>query len=128
MAAHHRFSQRSLAALEGVHPDLVRVAHRALALTDQDFTITEGLRTLDRQRELVAAGKSKTMRSRHLTGHAIDVVAYVAPGVLTYQGKRMRVVTDAFRAAASSLRIPITLGIDWGWDSPHVELDRKIYP
>jgi len=123
-----RFSGRSLAALVGVHPDLVRVAHRALALTAQDFTITEGMRSLDRQRELVALGKSKTMRSRHLTGHAIDIVCYLSPGVLTYNEKKMRVVTDAFRRAASDLRIPITLGIDWGWDAPHIELDRETYP
>jgi len=123
----HRFSSRSRAALAGVHPDLARVAHRALELTAQDFTITEGLRTEARQRDLVRAGASRTMRSRHLTGHAIDVVAYV-PGFLSYSQSRMRVVTDAFRVAASELSIAIVLGIDWGWDSPHIELDRKTYP
>ena len=59
--------------LTGVHPDLVRVVERAIEITDTDFAVIEGLRSPERQRELVAAGASKTLRSRHLTGHAVDL-------------------------------------------------------
>ena len=63
--------------LEGVHPDLVKVVHRAAALSDIDFTVLEGLRTVARQKQLVKAGASKTMNSRHITGHAVDLAVLV---------------------------------------------------
>lgn len=69
---------RDLKRLEGVHPDLVRVVRRA-RLTAR-FMVIEGLRTLDRQRQLVEEGNSKTLRSRHLTGHAVDLGRWTAPG------------------------------------------------
>ena len=68
---------RRRARLEGVHPDLVRVVERAIELTEVDFTVLEGLRNVSRQKELVAAGASQTMNSRHLTGHAVDLGALV---------------------------------------------------
>jgi len=71
-------SQRSRDKLAGVHPDLVRVVERAIELTEIDFVVTEGLRTVERQKQLVAAGASATMNSRHITGHAVDVAALVA--------------------------------------------------
>lgn len=77
MSGKFRFSQRSEKNLAGVKPQLVAVVRRALALSDVDFGITEGLRTKERQKQLVAEGKSQTMNSRHLTGDAVDVVAYV---------------------------------------------------
>ena len=75
----YRFSARSSRNLQGVHPDLVRVAHRALALTNIDFGVIEGLRTAARQAQLLAAGASTVQVSRHQSGHAIDVMAYVGP-------------------------------------------------
>ena len=72
-----KLTQRSLKRLEGVHPDLARIVKRAAEITGQPFQITEGLRSKSRQRELVRRGASKTMRSRHLTGHAVDVVAMI---------------------------------------------------
>ncbi|MCV5473136.1 M15 family metallopeptidase, partial [Escherichia coli] len=76
MSGKFRFSCRSEKNLEGVRPQLVAVVRRALELTEVDFGITEGLRTKERQKQLVAEGKSQTMNSRHLTGDAVDVVAY----------------------------------------------------
>ncbi|RLO42828.1 peptidase M15, partial [Serratia marcescens] len=64
------FSERSKKNLEGVNPALIAVARRALELSPVDFGITEGLRTMERQREMVRTGKSQTLKSRHLTGHA----------------------------------------------------------
>lgn len=67
----------SLNELRGVHPDLVALVKRAIALTAQDFTVHDGLRTLAEQQQLIAAGASQTMDSRHLSGHAVDLVPYV---------------------------------------------------
>ena len=69
----YRLSQRSMQNLSGVHPDLVAVVKRAIEITEQDFSVIEGIRNIDRQRKLVAQGKSQTMNSRHLTGHAVDL-------------------------------------------------------
>ena len=73
-----RLSQRSLDRLDGVKPDLVNVVKRAIELTKIDFGVIEGVRTEERQKELVAKGASKTMKSKHLTGNAVDLMAYVA--------------------------------------------------
>lgn len=68
---------RSLGRLEGVHPDLVRIVKTAASISDLDFTVLEGLRTVERQKELVKQGASKTMKSRHLTGHAVDLAPMI---------------------------------------------------
>ena len=120
---------RSLTALKGVHADLVRVVKRAVELSPTPFIVTEGLRTLARQKELVAKGASKTMRSRHLTGHAIDFVPVVG-GKITWKWPAFRPVADAFKQAARELKVPIVWGGDWRTfkDGPHIELNRTHYP
>lgn len=123
------FGATSLARLKPVHPDLQKVAHLALAKSPLDFTITEGLRSPERQRQLVAAGASQTMKSRHITGHAIDFAVLVG-GKIRWDWPLYQKVGDAFKAAAKELGIPIVWGGDWKSlrDGPHVELDRKHYP
>lgn len=103
------FGPRSLKRLEGVHPDLVKVVTRALQLTPIDFGVSEGLRSNSREAEMVATGKSKTMHSRHLTGHAVDLAA--VEGV---NWDTAPVLARAMRDAAIELGIPI----EWGgvWD------------
>ena len=120
---------RSRMKLHGVHPDLVRVVERALALSPLDFTITEGLRTTQRQAALVKAGASQTMRSRHITGHAIDFAVLVG-GQVRWDWPLYAQVSVAFKQAAKELNVPIVWGGDWKSlkDGPHVELDRKKYP
>ena len=129
MANRFKLSQRSLRNLKGVHPDLLKVAVRALEITDIDFGVTEGLRTIERQRELVAAGASRTMNSRHLTGHAIDVVALIG-GEVRWDWPLYARLALHFKAAAHELQVPITWGGDWPRfrDGPHYELQRKRYP
>lgn len=124
-----RFSSRSLRNLEGVHPDLVAVAHRALELTEIDFLVTEGLRTREKQIELVRAGASRTTRSRHLTGHAIDIAAWVA-GEVRWDWPLYAEISRAFKQAAAELKVPIVWGGDWKSfrDGPHYELSRTEYP
>lgn len=130
---------RSITRIQGVHPDLISVVNRAVELTDTPFIITEGLRTLERQKKLVAAGASTTLRSRHLTGHAVDVAAFVdMDGSDDYtSGDNIRWdwplysrIASAMKGAAFQLNIPIVWGGDWKTfkDGPHFELDRKQYP
>lgn len=120
---------RSRERLKGVHPDLVRVVELALKYSPHDFTITEGLRTSERQAALVRAGASRTMRSRHLTGHAIDFAVLIG-GRVRWDWPLYGPVAAAFKRAATELNIPIVWGGDWKTlrDGPHVELSRKRYP
>lgn len=126
------YSKRSLENLEGVHPDLRKVCDRAIELCQSikvDFIITDGCRTIEEQRVFVSTGKSKTMRSRHLGGMAIDYVALI-DGRVTYDVGYMEEIADLFKAAADELGIPIKWGGDWKSfkDTPHIELDKEVYP
>ena len=125
----YKFSQRSLDRLVGVHPDLVRIATRALEISDIDFAITEGLRTLAKQQQLVAKGASTTMRSRHLTGHAIDLAAIV-DGEIRWDWGLYDKLAQSMKRAAHELNIPIEWGGDWKTfkDGPHFQLPWKEYP
>lgn len=124
-----KFSTRSIRAMEGVDKELVEVAYRALELTTVDFIIVEGVRSIATQRRYVDEGKSKTMNSRHLYGKALDFVAYV-DGRASYDLKHMKKIADAFKEAARELSVKIVWGGDWKTfkDTPHIELDRSVYP
>lgn len=118
-----KLDQKSLDKLKGVHPDLVKVVKRAAEVTDTDFIVTEGLRTLERQRTLVAAGASRTMRSRHLTGHAIDLAAKVG-GKVRWDWPLYYKLATAMKRAAKELGVKIEWGGDWKSfkDGPHFQL------
>lgn len=130
---------RSLQRLEGVHEDLVEVVKKAAELTDVPFIVTEGLRTVERQRKMVASGASQTMRSRHLTGHAVDLAAFVdldGSGDYT-SGENIRWdwplysrIAVAMKGAAFKLDIPLEWGGDWQSlrDGPHFQLPWAEYP
>ena len=143
---------KSLANLSGVHDDLCDVVRRAIQLTTQDFSVFEGLRTAKRQGELYAAGASKldgvNQIGRHQTGHAVDLVPYVA-GHLRWEWELIFPIADAVRMAAVELRVPIRWGGTWqtitdkrydgmsarqiydsnpSWDGAHFELSRADYP
>lgn len=124
-----RLSSRSRSRLAGVHPDMVRVVERATTLTPVDFMVTEGLRTIERQRKLVAAGASRTMNSRHITGHAVDVAAIV-DGKVRWDWPLYPRIAKAFRDAARQEGVKIIWGGMWPKlrDGPHFELDRSVYP
>ena len=118
---------RSERNLKGVHPDLVRVVRRAAKKAD--FIVTEGLRTVARQKQLVAAGASKTMNSRHITGHAIDVAALVG-GKVRWDWPLYAKLAKAMKAAAKAEKVPIEWGGDWTSfkDGPHFQLPWAKYP
>lgn len=124
-----KFSQRSENNLKGVNPDLVKIVRRALQLSPIDFGITEGLRTVERQRQLVAAGKSQTMNSRHISGHAVDVFAYPTSAG-SWEWKYYEQIATAFKQAAKELDIPVEWGGDWKTlkDGPHFQLPHAKYP
>lgn len=130
---------RSLKRLEGVHEDLVAVVKKAAEITDVPFIITEGLRTVERQRKLLAAGASQTMRSRHLTGHAVDVAAFVdldgsgdytSADNIRWDWPLYSRIAIAMKGAAFKLDIPLQWGGDFVSlkDGPHYQLPWDSYP
>lgn len=153
-----KLSSRSIAKLNGVNPKLVGIVKEAIKTTTVDFGITYGLRTKEEQAELVKAGKSRTMNSRHLTGHAVDLAAYIY-NVLTWETKYYYDIARAIRLIAIQQGIPIVWGGVWDkllnelsedlesevnqyhsrykaanpkkkplFDGPHFELSREAFP
>lgn len=121
--------QRSLMRLEGVHPDLVRVVKKAAAMSSLDFTVLEGLRTTARQKQLYGQGATKTMNSRHLTGHAVDLAPMIG-GTVRWDWPLYHQLAATVKAAAKAENVPIQWGGDWRTfkDGPHWELPWKAYP
>ena len=124
-----RLSERSRNRLKGVHPDLVAVIEAAIRTTPVDFMVTEGLRTATRQAALVKAGASRTLNSRHLTGHAVDIAA-VVDGAVRWDWPLYPRIAEAIKAAARARGVALVWGGDWPRlrDGPHFELDRKVFP
>lgn len=129
-------SARSRRNLEGVHPKLVDVVHRALEISQQDFTVVEGLRSLETQKAYVAKGVSKTMKSYHLQqkdgyGHAVDLYPYYNGSVqVEAPFSRYKMIADAMLAAAKELGVVVTWGADWDRDgdtSDHTFIDSPHY-
>lgn len=124
----HKFSQRSLDRLKGVHEDLVKVMLEAIKESPYDFGITEGLRTPQRQKELFDKGLSRTLQSRHLTGHAVDIAVWV-DGKVNWDFPKYQDVAEHILKVAKELKVPLVWGGMWRGlrDGPHFELDRKAY-
>jgi peptidoglycan L-alanyl-D-glutamate endopeptidase CwlK len=124
-----RLSNRSLSRLDGVHTHLVEVVMEAIRRTEVDFAVLEGLRTLDRQKQLVASGASTTMNSRHLTGHAVDLGAWV-DGELRWDWPLYYKIADAMFEASEHCGVDLEWGGHWKSfpDGPHWQLSWKSYP
>jgi peptidoglycan L-alanyl-D-glutamate endopeptidase CwlK len=136
---------RSLSRLEGVHPDLVRVVKRAAEMSNLDFTVLEGVRTIARQRELLKIGATTTLNSRHLTGHAVDLGVLIGRDVRWDWSLYLK-LGEVMRAASLNEKVPIRWGGTWKLlsaiegpitakilsrsfpDGPHFELPRAKYP
>lgn len=108
----HKFSAKSKDKLTTVIPELQAVMRRALELSPIDFGISEGRRSIERQRELYDAGKSKTLKSRHIIGRAVDVYAWV-DGTVSWNMDHYRVINEAVQKAAKELGASITWGGSW---------------
>ena len=127
-----KLNERSINNLKGVHPALINLAYKTEELITEElpnyhFVITCGLRTIEEQKKLVAEKKSRTMNSKHLTGHAIDIAVFI-DGKLTWDLPEYRKVTNVFKQASKELNIEIECGVDWKWtDSPHIQIDPNKY-
>ena len=121
-----KLSQRSLDRLDSVDPDLIKVVKYAIGVTKVDFGVIEGVRTLEKQKELVAAGASKTMNSKHLKGLAVDLMAYVG-GRGCWELKVYDDIADAMKQGAIEYGVPIVWGASWhirniaDWEGPMEE-------
>lgn len=127
-------SPRSLERLEGAHPDLQKVIKRAAAISDLDFTVLEVLRTPERQRQLVAKGASKTMKSRHLPSadgksRACDIAPLI-DGAVSWDWPLYHRLAVVIKQAAVEVGVPIEWGGDWRTfkDGPHWQLPWSKYP
>lgn len=140
---------RSKQRLEGVHVDLVKVLNRAIRYTSVDFTVIEGLRSLERQKMLVDTGKSQTLRSRHLTGHAVDIAPWIN-NTVSWDFEDYYPIAEAMINSSIKLGIPLRWGGNWHvkdvrdweysardmvadypgsfYDLPHWELTWQDYP
>jgi peptidoglycan L-alanyl-D-glutamate endopeptidase CwlK len=116
-----KLSQRSIDKMEGVDADLVAVTKRAIELTKIDFGVIYGMRTIQEQEKLVAAGKSQTMKSKHLVGRAVDLMAYV-DGKGCWELNVYDDLCDAMKEAAKELSVAIKWGAAWS------EGDIRTYP
>lgn len=130
-----KLGKKSLSKLEGIHPDLVKVVKRAIEITEIDFTITEGLRTKERQAQLLKEKKTTTKNSRHLTGHAIDLAAWVVSeetgkGTVSWDWEHYYPIATAMKQSAKELKVDIEWGGDWKSfpDAPHWQLTWAKYP
>lgn len=151
-----KLNDKSLAELNGVRPELVSVVQRAIQLTVQEFAVHDGKRTLAEQQKLVASGASQTLDSRHLTGHAVDLVPLIN-GKLRWEWPPIYKIADAVRLAAKELGVPLRWGGAWDidftasdalpedlmtdyggrrrkegkkpfFDGPHFELPKALFP
>ena len=106
----YKLSQRSIERLDGVNEQLLAVVTKAIKTTNIDFGVTCGLRTIEEQRELVKKGVSQTMKSKHIEGNAVDVVAYIGSRI-TWELNVYDDIADAFKSAAQDLGVGIRLSL-----------------
>jgi len=120
---------KSIQRLTGLHADLVRVVHAAARASDLDFCVLEGLRTLDRQKQLLSQGATTTLKSRHLTGHAVDLAA-MSDGEIRWDWPLYHKLAVIVKAAAAAEKVPLEWGGDWRKfkDGPHWQLPWANYP
>lgn len=111
--ANYILSGKSLKNLSGVKSDLAKVVKRAIQITEMDFAVNEGLRSVEQQRKYVNAGKSQTMKSNHLTGNAVDLVPTPNGGPLSWNWDHYYDMVLAMQKAAEELGITVKWGGCW---------------
>jgi peptidoglycan L-alanyl-D-glutamate endopeptidase CwlK len=107
-----KLSSRSIDRLGGIDAGLITVVNTAIDMTKVDFGVTCGMRTVQEQEALVASGASQTMKSKHLEGRAVDLVAYVGPNI-TWALNMYDDLADAMADAARIHGVPIKWGAAW---------------
>lgn len=117
-----KLSKRSISRLAGVNENMVKVVTTAITLSKIDFGVICGLRTIEEQRELVAKGASKTMKSKHIDGNAVDLMAYIGSRA-SWELNLYDDIADAMKMAADEHDVQIRWGAAWHipdlreWDS-----------
>ena len=119
-----KLSRRSLDRLEGIDDRLQAVVKMAITLTDTDFGVVQGMRTLDEQKELVAKGASRTLKSKHLEGKAFDIMAYVNSRA-SWELNLYDNLADAIKEAAINLNVPICWGAAWATPQAPYPMDIR---
>ncbi len=115
--------KRSLKRLIGVHPELAFAVHEAIKITKVDFGVTEGVRSMERQRKLVKKGRSKTLKSYHLNGLAVDLVPYIDGNYRWDSNKAFDAISEAMNTVIKKYGLKIDNGYAlWGWDRPHWQM------
>ena len=116
-------SSRSYSNLEGVDPKLIVVIGTAIQNSPYDFMVIEGLRTKERQQKLFDQGRSKTLNSRHLTGHAVDLAIW-KDGKVNWKPELYVELSDHIKNVAHEHRVDIEWGGDWTgfFDGVHFQL------
>ena len=139
------YSKRSIDNLKGVHPSLVTVMMEAIKKSPCDFTITEGVRTAERQKSLYAQGRTAKggivtyadgvkNKSNHQVkadgfGYAVDIYPYF-DGKVQVSVKdvipRLKQITDHIKSVAMKLGVKLDFGIDWKkpFDPPHIQIKQ----
>jgi|TARA_B100001059_G_scaffold216120_1_gene234267 peptidoglycan L-alanyl-D-glutamate endopeptidase CwlK len=110
----YKLGKRSLSRLEGVNDDLVTVVKYAIGVTKQDFSVICGLRTIDEQKALVAKGASQTMKSKHIDGNAVDLMAYCNGG--RWELNLYDEIADAMKEGAAACNVKLRWGAAWTID------------
>ena len=121
----YRLGKKSKRELIGVHPILSFAVMEAIKITEQDFTVFDGLRTEKEQRKYVREGRSHTMKSRHLSGNAVDLIPYIN-GNLTWDLQYFDEIEIAMKRIISKYNLPIEWGGDWKSfvDKPHWQISK----
>lgn len=131
-----RLSEKSKAKLVGVHPKLVAVVERAIQLTDTDFIVTCGTRSMAEQKQLKAKGATKTLNSRHVPDNnksglscAVDLAPLIN-GEVRWDWPLFYKLNAAMERAAKELNVPIEWGGKWRTfkDGPHFQLPWQAFP
>lgn len=103
---------KSLERLSTVKPELQSVVKRAIELSSVDFRVIEGIRTLERQQYLLKKGATRTLKSKHLTGDAVDI-APIIDGQVSWDWKHFHTIALAMKQASEELGTPIRWGGNW---------------
>ena len=107
----YKLGKRSLDRLIGVDERMVSVVKYAINVTKQDFSVICGLRTIEEQRALVSKGASQTMKSKHIDGLAVDLMAYIDGG--RWELNLYDEIADAMAEGARAVDVPIVWGAAW---------------
>jgi peptidoglycan L-alanyl-D-glutamate endopeptidase CwlK len=127
----YKLSKRSLSRLEGIDPVLFEIVKEAIKESPIDFGVPSsgGLRTAEDQNELFTKGVSKcdgyNKKSRHQTGKAFDIYAYV-DGKASWDTQHLTdIANHILKIAKDQFNVNLIWGGTWKWkDLPHYEIKQ----